>query len=172
MNDSLRMQRFLDEFLRTYEANAAANGEPGHERAAVRVVHAAYTALGRADLEAFTATLADDVVFECLGPPHSAIAGRWQGRDEVVQAVLRNFSKFADQCPELEHVVARGDSVLVVAEETGRYVPTGEAYDVWWLQAFVVKDGKIVRVRQSASGAGPWEAKADAGVHASDAPAR
>ena len=71
--------------------------------------------------------------------------------------IHRCFAQFADQYPELEHVVARGASILVVAEETGRYVPTNEPYDVWWLHAFVVRDGKIARVREAASNAGPWE---------------
>ncbi len=157
MNESIKLQRFLDHFLEAYERNQPDAAKREREADNVRVVHSVYAALGRADLPAFAATLADDVVLEILGPPHSAIAGRWQGREEVVQAVVRNFSKFADQYPELEHVVARGDSILVVAEETGRYLPTGEPYDVWWLQAFVVRDGKIARVRQAASNAGPWE---------------
>lgn len=157
MNDSIRLQRFLEHFLTAYQCNSTDATARAREEANVRVVHAVYEALGRADLPGFAARLADDVVLEILGPPHSAIAGRWQGRDEVLQAVIRNFAQFADQYPELEHVVARGDSILVVAEETGRYLPTGEPYDVWWLQAFVVRDGQITRVRQAASNAGPWE---------------
>jgi ketosteroid isomerase-like protein len=160
MNESIRLQRFLTHFLSAIERSTADAPHKENEAANVRVVHAIYEAMGRGDLQAFAALLADDAILEILGPAHSTIAGRWQGRDEIVQAVVRNFSHFADQYPELEHVVARGDNILVIAEETGRYLPTNEAYNVWWLQAFVVKDGKIARVRQASGGTGPWESNA------------
>ena len=158
MNATLALQGFLDGLHKTYAACTPDAPWKERESANVRTVHALYEALGKGDVPAFSAMLADDVLVEIIAPPDSPVTGSWQGRQTAVMAIAKNFSLFADQQPVPEFVVARDDHVMIVARETGRYLPTGRPYDIRWLQSFTLRGGKVVHFREVLSGPGPWEA--------------
>ena len=114
----------------------------------VRALADQYRALGAGDVAAAAATFADDVVLEIIGPRGAPFVGRWEGRDRVVEALGVNFSQVADMMPEVHTVTAQGDTVVVVARERGRYLPTGRWYDVHWVQVFRFRDGRLAHVRE------------------------
>jgi ketosteroid isomerase-like protein len=118
------------------------------EAANVEQVQDQYRALARGDFPAFVEKLADDVELEIVGPPEVPFVGRWRGRATVAEAVRTNFALLEDQRPEIQSVVAQGDTVVLVAREQGRYRPTGRAYDLHWVQLFTFRDGKVSRVRE------------------------
>lgn len=80
-----------------------------------------------------------------------------QGKANLLTALGRNFALFTDQIPALENIVAQGDVVVVFARETGRYVPTDQAYDLHWVQYFLFKDSKIAHFREYMDGQHPWD---------------
>lgn len=157
MNGSLRMATFLQHFVQVFEAAlpGTANKEP--EASNVRAVRACYEAIARGDPAALAAAMSEDVLLEIVGPPHMPINGRWEGRGPVLAATARNFAQFTDQRPELNMVRAEGDMVFVIAQETGTYLPTRKVYDLWWMHAFRLRAGKVIHIRGTAYGAGPWE---------------
>ena len=114
----------------------------------VRRVRDSYAAVVRGDFDAFADGLHPDVEFEIHGPKINAFVGKSRGREPVRDTVRKNFSQVEEQRPEIITVVAQGDTVVVVGHETGRYRPTGQRYDLHWVQVFTVRDGLIARFRQ------------------------
>lgn len=104
----------------------------------------------RGDFAALEGLFADDVVLDIIGSADNPIAGKWQGRQQVIDATRRNFSLLEDQKPEIESVVAQGNTVVVVAREQGRFVATGQSYDFHWVQLYTFKEGKLIRFRELA----------------------
>ena len=161
MNPSLQpaVEGFLKGLTQSYATCNPDAAWKEREAANVRRVHDLYAALGNNDVPAFAAGLADDVLVEIIAPPDSPIGGTWQGKQTALLAIAKNFSLFADQKPRPEFVVAREDHVMVIAQETGRYLPTGRPYDIRWMQSFTLRDGRVVHFREVLSGPGPWEEK-------------
>jgi hypothetical protein len=46
--------------------------------------------------------------------------GTWRGRSEVVEATRKNFALVSGQRPEIEGMIAQGDSVAVLLRESER----------------------------------------------------
>jgi ketosteroid isomerase-like protein len=132
-----------------HEGDPEAQGKQAEARN-IAQLEAQYRAIAEGNFAAVLGMLADDAELEILGPPDMQFAGRWQGRDRIGEALRNNFSKVADQEPRIESVTAQGDTVVILARERGRYVPTGRSYDIHFVQMFWFRDGKIVRVRQLA----------------------
>jgi uncharacterized protein len=129
------------------------DGDPGAaakriEAENVRLLQEQYRAIARRDFAAALAYFADDVQFEVHGPKDLPFAGQWNGRAEMATALAKNFALVADQRPVIQHLVAQGDTVVVFARETGRFVETERPYDVHFVQLFQFRDGKVVRVRE------------------------
>lgn len=114
----------------------------------VRLLHQLYSAVTRGDFDAACDYMAEDVVLEILGPPAMPLTGRWQGRAQVREALPRNFGLLENQQPELQTVVAQGDTVIVLARERGCYRATGREYDIHLVQQFQFLAGRIVLIRE------------------------
>jgi ketosteroid isomerase-like protein len=114
----------------------------------VRRLQEQYRALARGDYAGVLAHLADDIELEIVGRPEVPFTGRWQGLDQVRDALQRNFALVEDQRPEVQTLTAQGDTVVVVARERGRLRATGREYDLHWVQLFTFRDGKVVRIRE------------------------
>jgi uncharacterized protein len=137
---------FIDDLRRAFE-----EGDPGAsakhvERTNVDVLREQYRAIARGDFAAAVGLFADDVELEILGPQGHPFVGRWNGRDQVAEAMRRNFSMVADQRPEIRTLAAQGDTLVLLFRERGCFVPTGREYDVHCVQWFTIRDGKVRRV--------------------------
>lgn len=129
------------------------HGDPDHqrkatERANVEALQAAFRAIASDDPAAFAATLDDAIVLEILGPPEGPFVGRWEGRDEVAQAVWRNFAMLEGQDTEIRLVVAQGDTIVLHGRERGRVRASGHEYDLEWVQFYTYRDGRLAAVRE------------------------
>ena len=87
---------------------------------------------------------------EIFGPQELPFAGSWKGREEVLKAIAHNFSLVEEQRPEVETVVAQGDTIVVFARERGRFEATGREYEIRWAQCFTFRDGLVCRFREMA----------------------
>jgi ketosteroid isomerase-like protein len=135
-------------------ADAFRDGDPAadHKPAEtdnVRRLQEVYQAVGQGDFDGgYAERLAEDAELEIIGPDVLPLVGRWQGRAAVVAATRRNFDLLTEQQPELQTVVAQGNSVVVVGRERGRWRATGEPYEIHWVQEFTFRDGKLARIRE------------------------
>ena len=145
---STAIHQFVDDLRAAFEAGDELVAHKAVEEACVALVQDQYRALARGDFAAFLDTLADDIELENVGPPALPFVGRWQGRDQVAEAVQRNFSLIEDQRPEVLSLVAQGDTVVVVARERGRVRSTGQEYDMHWVQMLTYRERRLVKFRQ------------------------
>lgn len=142
------LSSFLDHLLTAFrEGDPQANAKTVEADNVLRI-RAAYEAVARDDYDAFARCLHDDVEMEVYGPKINAFVGKSRGREQVRDTVRKNFSQVEEQRPELLTVVGQGDTVVIFGRETGRFRPTGQRYDLHWVQLFTLRDGLIVRIRQ------------------------
>ncbi|MBV9772591.1 MAG: nuclear transport factor 2 family protein [Gemmatimonadetes bacterium] len=115
----------------------------------VRRLQEQYSALVRGEFGGPLAELMDEEVeMEIVGAPGAPFTGTWRGREEVLEAVRRNFAMIEDQDPEIQAVVAQGDTVVVFARERGHIRPGHRPYEMHWMSIFNFRDGKVVRIRE------------------------
>jgi uncharacterized protein len=138
---------FIDRLPHAFAEGDSEAATKFEEAENVRRLQQQYRALARGDFGPLLNLLAEDVELEMLGPPDVPLTGRWRGREQVAEAVRTNFGLLQDQQAELLAVVAQGDTVVLYAQERGRYRPTGRAYDIHWVQLFTFRGGRVVRVR-------------------------
>ena len=139
---------FIDDLHRAFhedDANAAAKDA---EAANVRRLQEQYRALARGDFPTFLSHFADDIEMEIIGPDDVPFVGRWTGRQQVAEAVRRNFALVEDQRPEVQTLVAQGDLLVIIAREQGRFRATGRPYDVHFVQVFTFRNGKVAHFRE------------------------
>src|SRR4051812_15716294 len=117
---------FIDSIHPAFHHGDAAAGAKATEAGHVKLLQDMYGMAARGEFAAFAGVFAEDVRLDISGPPEVPIAGRWEGRDRVLAAVGHNFSLLEDQRPVVESVVAQGDTVVVLFEETGRVKATGQ----------------------------------------------
>jgi ketosteroid isomerase-like protein len=91
--------------------------------------------------------MAPDVSLELAAAPRFPFVRRAEGVDAVIEAIAHNFSTVAGQMPEPLAVVAQGDTVMVMARETGRLVETGERYALLLAHQFTFREGRLVLSR-------------------------
>jgi ketosteroid isomerase-like protein len=139
---------FLSALRPAFEAGDARVESKAVEGTNVECVKQVLGALADQDYAAVGALLADDVEFEIIGSASLPMAGRTRGRDQVLEATRANFAHVDQQRPQIEAVVAQGDSVVIFAREEGRFKPTGRTYTLNWVQIYTVVDGRITRMRE------------------------
>jgi hypothetical protein len=108
-----------------------------------------YDAVGRGDFEALGAFLTEDVEFDIRG--FGPMDGNWRGREPVIKAVRANFGLLADQKPEMESMIAQGDSIAVLFRESGMFKPDGRGYGVRVVQWLTFAGGKIAKIDEIAA---------------------
>lgn len=92
--------------------------------------------------------LAPDVEFEMAVPESIPWRRYARGADEVAAAIAENFATVSEQRPQPLSLVSQGDTVMVMARETGRLVASGEPYEVVLAQQFTFNgDGRLAAFR-------------------------
>jgi ketosteroid isomerase-like protein len=143
-------QQFFDSFHKVFQQGDTNFASKSEEADNIRLVEQMYRLIAQSDFEALGETLADDVIFEVVGSLGNPLVGYAKGRAQVAEAARKNFQLLEDQKPEIQTVVAQGDTVVVMARERGRFAATGKEYDFYWVQFFTFKEGKVIRVRELA----------------------
>jgi ketosteroid isomerase-like protein len=139
---------FLSELVPAFERGDPRAADKTAEAANVRLVEALYRMIATSDFDALAAAFAEDVELEILGPGGAPMVGTRRGPADVIDAIRSNFALLQDQYPEVDTVVAQGDTVVVTGRETGRYRATGQPYELQWMHAFTLQDGRLRRIRE------------------------
>ena len=124
---------------------------------AVDVVKRAYAAFKSGDVQGFLNLCAPDIEWGDVaikGLPHHS--GPVRGRDAVAQA-LQELAANEDVLEFEQHnFVAQGDHVCVQGTWRARAKPTGRTFQLNYVQAFTVRDGKVQKYE------GYWDTAAHA----------
>jgi uncharacterized protein len=147
------MSQFTDQqFISTVQA-AFHEGDDNvanklEEAANVRRVEEVFRLIARKDFKALDGILADEVTLEIVGSPDTPMAGLTQGRQQVIETLENNFDQVEEQQPEIQSVVAQGNTVVVIGRDRGRFRPTGRTYDLHWMHQYTFEGDKIIRMRE------------------------
>jgi ketosteroid isomerase-like protein len=132
-----------------------------NERDNIETIEALYAAFGRQDVDAVLALLADDVRWKHPRPRDIPWGGSRSGRDAVA-----GFFQAVGSHLEVERFVPQqwvvgDDRVIVLGTETMTTRQTGHTYDVDWVHAFQLRDGKVVAFEEYTDTATIVDALAD-----------
>lgn len=122
------------------------------ERENVEAVQRHFAAFGRGDLQAALDMLAEDVDLQSpvTRTEHKEIswARPQHGREQAAQFFKELLGKVQPESLELLAFTAQGDRVVVEGRNRGRVRSTGRTYEHDWVMVFILRGGKIVRIRQ------------------------
>ena len=145
------VDQFVQAFTRAFAADDPGVASKHVERANVEIVADMFRNLGRGDLDAFMATTTDDVELEIRAPAEYPWVRQASGRQAFRDAVVHNFGTLSDQRPEVLGLVAQGNSVVLFGRDSGQLRASGAPYDAHFVYEFVLRDGKVSRVRELAA---------------------
>lgn len=114
----------------------------------VQVVKALYAALGKGDIPAVLAMLAEDVEWEMPHPREIVpFGGKWQGREEVGKffATMHDYTEFKQVA--LQEFVAQNDKVIVLGHIKVLVKPTEREYENDLVAVWTVENGKVKQMR-------------------------
>lgn len=134
--------QFTTRFLDTVEGASKAVG-PGNPHT---ILLSAFQTIIQGDFDSFGAYLTDDVELRISGT--GIFDGVWKGRNDVVQAARNNYGLIEHQKPEIEAMIAQGDTVAVLMSETGILKTNEHNYHFRGVQWFTLSDGRIHRIEE------------------------
>jgi ketosteroid isomerase-like protein len=115
-----------------------------NERDNTKTIETLYEAFGRQDVETVLALLAEDVRWTHPRPRDIPWGGRRSGREAVAKFFEAVGSHLEVERFVPQQWVACDDRVIVLGTETMTTRQTGHTYDVDWVHAFQLRDGKVV----------------------------
>lgn len=132
---------------------AFAAGDPAaetrvQERANVDRIGRMVDAIAHGRFDELRDQLANDVTLEIFAPARVPWRRRAAGAAEVAESIAGNFAAVCEQRTQPLSLVSQGDTVMVMARETGRFRDDGEPYEVMLAQQFTFgDDGRLVAFR-------------------------
>ena len=133
-----------------FEARDPQHGGREQERRNVAIISDMFREIAAGRFDQVHRYLAPDVTFEIVAPPSVPWVRRAEGADAVAAAVAENFRRTLDQRPEPLALVAQGDTVMVMARETGRWAEDGQPYRVMFAHQFTFDRDRLVCFRSVA----------------------
>lgn len=143
-----RFSSYIDSVEALFRDGDLKAAEKLEEGANIRLIQNLMMAIGRDDLAAVNEMLAADVRLEILGSEELPFIRRADGRAEMLEAIRQNFAAVAEQAPNIEAVIAQGDTVVIMLAEEGMVRETGRRYQITGMQRFVVRDEKVALVQE------------------------
>jgi len=142
------IQRFIEDLSSAFFSGDAEVERKTNEATNVEKLQSLYQNVADGDLNSFIHELHEDIDFENFGPEEIPFVNEAHGPEEVGKALAYNFSLLEDQKPVVNSVIAQGDTVVVFAEEEGKFRETGRDYQMQWVQQFTFKNRKLIKFRQ------------------------
>lgn len=90
--------------------------------------------------------LAEDIEMDIHG--FSLFNGSWSGKEDVLEALKRNFSRVTEQRPRIIDLVTNDGHIVARFEEGGRLTETRNHYAVRGIQWYKFRDGKLAYFEQ------------------------
>ncbi|HYN51390.1 MAG TPA: nuclear transport factor 2 family protein [Thermoleophilaceae bacterium] len=100
---------------------------------------------GVENTHAFWALLDDHVVWDTHNYSVVDIDDVYVGREAVIRASRRYWGTFDDYHLDVEELIAKGASVVVVVRERGRGRGSGAPFERRWAQVWTFRRGRIIR---------------------------
>jgi ketosteroid isomerase-like protein len=143
-----RFQSYISALEQLFRAGDLKADDKAEEGANVRLIHNLMMAIGRDELAAVGEMLAEDVRLEILGADDPPFIRQANGRAEMLEAIRQNFAAVQDQVPNVEAVIAQGDTVVIMLNEAGVVRATGKPYSIKGMQRFIIREAKVELVQE------------------------
>lgn len=131
-----------------FAAGDAAAEARAQERANVERIGRMVHAIAEGRFDELREMLDPDVTYEMVTPARVPWRRYASGADEVTRAIAENFATVCEQRTQPLSLVSQGDTVMLMARESGRFTADGEPYEVLMAQQFTFGgDGRLVAFR-------------------------
>jgi len=127
------------------------------ERRHLAIMGEIVAAIAAGEYDQLRAHLCPDVTLEIAAPPSVPWVRNAAGVDEVIAAVRHNFRTLRDQRPTPLALAAQGDTVMIMARESGTWVANGQPYETMLSQQWTFRDEKLACIRSVAAFVVPEE---------------
>jgi ketosteroid isomerase-like protein len=122
------------------------------------VIHRAYDARAKGDIDAVMSAFQPHGVFELKGDKNAlAVVGAVEGHPAVRSAINGLISSFEFLKRDIISTVVEGDRAVVHSRLTMRFVPNNKIIETELLDSFKIQDGKIVELIEFADTALLWD---------------
>jgi len=109
------------------------------------IIQAIFDASAEEDWNTVKSLVHDEIqVFEADSLPYGGVS---KGAESFVALIQQVFSTWDDIDHTINHIVADGDFVVILARMAGRSKTTGQAFSVPMAEVWQLKDGKVIKIR-------------------------
>lgn len=142
------LEQIPEVLVPAFAAGDAAAGAKTQERANVERIGRMVHAISQGRFDELREHLAPDVEYEMAVPESIPWRRHARGAGEVASAIAENFASVREQRTQPLSLVSQGDTVMVMARESGRFADSGEAYEVLLAQQFTFDgEGRLAGFR-------------------------
>jgi ketosteroid isomerase-like protein len=114
----------------------------------LEIVRRGYEAFGHGDLDTLLGLFDDQIEWVTPGPADLPSSGRRTGKQEVAQFFGIINDLFDIHRFEPREMIAQGDRVIVLGEESAAVRATGKVLDNSWVHAFTLRNGRVVAFQE------------------------
>jgi ketosteroid isomerase-like protein len=118
------------------------------EQQNLEIVRRGYEAFGHGDLDTLLGLFDDQIEWVTPGPADLPTSGRRTGKEQVAQFFGTINDLFDIQRFEPREMIAQGDRVIVLGEESATIKATGKVLDNSWVHAFTLRNGRVVAFQE------------------------
>jgi ketosteroid isomerase-like protein len=146
--EQLSLDRVSELLVPAFAAGDAAAGAKAQERENVERIGRMVHAISQGRFDELREQLAPEVEYEMAAPESIPWHRRARGADAVAAVIADNFASVREQRTQPLSLVSQGDTVMVMARESGRFADSGEPYEVLLAQQFTFdREGRLAGFR-------------------------
>jgi len=112
-----------------------------------QVIEQMYKDFSTGNIPAVLSVFSKDIVWTRAGAPFIPFSGTFTGIEEVMNMFKIQAENLQMKSFVPENFSTNDDMVVVIGHDEANVKPTGKSYAADWVQAFTLKDGKIINVR-------------------------
>jgi ketosteroid isomerase-like protein len=118
------------------------------EQQNLEIIRRGYDAFGHGDIDTLLGLFDERIEWVTPGPADLPTSGRRTGRQEVAQFFGTVNDLFEIHRFEPKQMIAQGDRVVVLGEESATVKATGKVLDNSWAHVFTLRDGLVVAFQE------------------------
>jgi len=112
------------------------------------IIRRGYEAFGHGDIDTLLGLFDEQIEWVTPGPAELPTSGRRTGKEQVAQFFGIVNDLFEIHRFEPKDMIAQGDRVVVLGEESATVKATGKVLDNSWAHVFTLRDGRVVAFQE------------------------
>jgi ketosteroid isomerase-like protein len=112
------------------------------------IIRRGYEAFGHGDIDTLLGLFDEQIEWVTPGPAELPTSGRRTGKEQVGQFFGIVNDLFEIHRFEPKQMIAQGDRVVVLGEESATVKATGKVLDNSWAHVFTLRDGRVIAFQE------------------------